>query len=311
VYLDDGANTHNSKPGFRQYDGSNWKDLGGQREWLLSRTLPTTVDNYVQIGYVDSDADACNMDIAITVGDPGISLAKRYLFTIQYDDLTQDTWYTVLPSTDAGAYAWAGGDDQDIALDVMWSSTSPYNYYFRLRRVSGSTAGTAYINILQMGRGPTSLTPQTGTGSMTAPTSYYRPEGAASGLVHVNKPTAGLDDSHDTFGTSEYDCVEVSITTRGGTVEVTAQCTAYYDGSNDFGFHVYLYREESGESDVALVNLGAYTINTNNRVVTVPVQCDDAPGAGTYTYSLRIKRTSGSATSTVTGRRMRLKEIIS
>jgi len=141
--------------------------LSGSRSWHETRTLPTTVNNYVEVGSLTKSACGYNVDIAVTVSDSGFSVAKRYLITARYTGTTSGTWYTARPLSSTGAYS-----GQDFALDVMWDqSTSKLT--FRLRRSSGSTAGDAHVVLHDKGHSSTTFAALTGTGSMAAPSAWW------------------------------------------------------------------------------------------------------------------------------------------
>ncbi len=92
------------------------------------------------------------------------SQAKHYKLPIQYNQ-TSNTWTIAQPISDTGAY---GSNNIDLDIKVNNGTAS-----LRLRRASGSTAGTAYVTIKQEGVGSDSFTASTSTSSVSAPTSYY------------------------------------------------------------------------------------------------------------------------------------------
>lgn len=103
----------------------------------FTRTVPTTVGQYVQLGSFTITNGAHAFKIFITVSDSGFSVSKSYIITPKYDDIT--TWTDVNPITDSGAYS-----SNNFALEVNVTTTV---VAFRLRRTQGSTAGTANVFI--------------------------------------------------------------------------------------------------------------------------------------------------------------------
>lgn len=128
----------------------------------LSRTLPTTVNDVVQIGTFTDTTGAVGMQFYITVAvsSGGISITKSYSISSNYG-LTGTTWYKVDALTSSGPY---GSDDFELDYQNNGSDTA-----FRLRRTGGSTAGTAHVSITTISNGST-FTPSTSTSSVSAPT---------------------------------------------------------------------------------------------------------------------------------------------
>lgn len=131
----------------------------------LTRTVPTTVDNYIEIGNFSIGAGGHSVRISITVTDSNFSVAKQYLIPVFYH-ATSNTWKTVLPSADTGA--WNG--TQDFALDINVNNGVAS---LRLRRTAGSVAGTANVRVESLGSHSDAWSATSATGTMTAPTDYY------------------------------------------------------------------------------------------------------------------------------------------
>jgi len=134
------------------------------KHYYLTRTLPTTVNDYVEIGKFYVPNSGHSLDITVTVTDGGFSVAKRYILPLNYS--INSDWQIALPISDTGAY---GGNNFD--LDVKQVNTEQ-TVYLRLRRTAGTTAGTAIVQIQQRGSVNDTFTAMTGTGTATAPTSF-------------------------------------------------------------------------------------------------------------------------------------------
>lgn len=152
----------------------------------LSRTIPIVVNDYVEIGNVSMGSGAHNLRISITNSNVGFAVAKTYLIAVDYNT-TNNTWQTVLPIVDGGAYS---GNDYDLDINVFNQTA-----YFRLRRSLGTTAGTAKIRIELVGESTDAFTATSATGSTTAPTIFVNGfyQSAAGNVGIGNKaPTTKL-----------------------------------------------------------------------------------------------------------------------
>ncbi|HBW23909.1 MAG: hypothetical protein A2X28_06130 [Elusimicrobia bacterium GWA2_56_46] len=135
-------------------DGSSITGLAART--YVTATLPVTQNNYVQIGNFTVANGAHNLYVSITVSDAGFSVAKQYSLPI-YNDMTGGSWRDALPVSNTGP---DGGND--FVLEVNVNSTV---VFLRLRRTSGSTAGTAMVGIETVGPSGDIFTPASGTGA--------------------------------------------------------------------------------------------------------------------------------------------------
>ncbi|MBU6141754.1 hypothetical protein KGO95_01370 [Patescibacteria group bacterium] len=164
--------THN----FRIYDNTNGVtrltiDGSGDVKFTnaniipLTRTLPLTVNNEVDIGSFAFTDGGGSLRISVTVPSNGYSAAKQYILPIQYGQQNA-TWETVLPISSSGAYS-----GNDFALDEMMSGTV-LSLRLRVTATDGANVGTAYIVIKQEGINADAFTASTATSAVTAPTTY-------------------------------------------------------------------------------------------------------------------------------------------
>jgi hypothetical protein len=107
-----------------------------------TRTIPTTVDDCVDIGSWLVTHGAHNLYLTITVSSAGFRIAQHYMIAANYD-ATGGAWQLVAPIFDSGAYL-----GNAIALEVNHSTTT---LSLRIRRVADSTAGTAIVRMRNMG----------------------------------------------------------------------------------------------------------------------------------------------------------------
>jgi hypothetical protein len=135
--------------------------VGNKSTISLTRTMPTVINDTVDLGSFTVSSGAVSMDISVVVSNASFSVAKRYIFPLKYNQ-TANTWTVAQPISDSGP--WVG--TQDYALDVNVNNGVSS---LRLRRTLGSVAGTAYVTIQQSGRTDTTFTASTATASVTAP----------------------------------------------------------------------------------------------------------------------------------------------
>ena len=134
---------------------------GGQlpQVYRETRSVPTTVDDYIEIGKFSNQHSASTIKVNITVSSSGFSTAKEYLLPIKSNQTTGN-WRKVLPISE-GVHS-KNGTDQDFSLQVNEDGS---NTRLRIRRSSGTVSGTAEITMQQLGLTQNSFTSQNGTGS--------------------------------------------------------------------------------------------------------------------------------------------------
>jgi hypothetical protein len=131
----------------------------------LTRTMPTVIDDIVEIGNFVITGGARSLWVSIVVDSSTFSVAKQYIIPTAYNE-TGGSWHTVSPISDSGVFS-----TNNLALDIKVSTNTAY---LRIRRTAGSTAGTAYVMIKHEGNiASDTWTATTGTDSVTAPTDYY------------------------------------------------------------------------------------------------------------------------------------------
>src|SRR5262249_26246800 len=98
-------------------DASGDLHTGNVRVRSLTRTLPLTVNNEVASGAFPLTNGGGTFQVSIAVPSVGYSVAKEYVFPVQYSQAPNNTWVTALPLDNTGAYA-----GNDFALDVRVNS---------------------------------------------------------------------------------------------------------------------------------------------------------------------------------------------
>ena len=134
---------------------------GGQlpQVYRETRSIPGTVDDYVEIGNFVTNYGGHSIKVNITVSAYGFSTAKQYLIPIKTGQ-TSGNWRKVLPISE-NVYT-SSGTDQNFSLQIK--SDGDYAY-LRIRKSSGTNSRDATITIQQLGLTGDSFTSQNGTGS--------------------------------------------------------------------------------------------------------------------------------------------------
>lgn len=135
------------------------------RTRTMTRTIPTVVNDEVDIGSFTFTNGAGNLEAWITVPSTSFSVNKRYFFPVSYN-ATANAWNIVLPIASTGAYS--GAQDFNLEVNVNNNVAS-----LRLRRTLGTTAGTALITIIQQGVESDAFTSSTATSSVSSITAIY------------------------------------------------------------------------------------------------------------------------------------------
>jgi hypothetical protein len=131
----------------------------------LTRTLPTSgAGAYVNIGSYSLSNGGSTVQVDVTVPSSGYSVAKSFLVPIGYD-IGGTNWYQVPPVSDSGAYA-----GNDFALDAQITGQT---CNLRLRVVSGTTAGTAYVTLRETDLDLSPFTASTTTGTGATVSGYW------------------------------------------------------------------------------------------------------------------------------------------
>ena len=159
--------------------------------YQLTRTVPTTVNNTVNIGTFSTvgSASASAMRFTVTVGASGFSQAKQYFITQQFGvQAGAGTWYTLLPFSTTGSYS---GNDFDVEVQ---NNNGSQTVSLRLRRTGGTDAGNATIHIDES-NGVT-FTPSTSTDTSVAAVtgiSYHNTlvQNTNNGRVGIGTQTPG------------------------------------------------------------------------------------------------------------------------
>lgn len=126
----------------------------------LTRTLPTTLNNYVEIGNFTTTNATHILRVSVSVDSANFSVAKFYVIVIMYGFL--NAWMKYTPLSTTGPYA---SNDFDLDVNASGSTT-----YLRVRRSGGGTAGTTTVRLESTGVSSDVFIPTSATASTTAPT---------------------------------------------------------------------------------------------------------------------------------------------
>jgi hypothetical protein len=134
----------------------------------LTRDIPTTTNNYISIGNWVLQNGNGYFEISTQVNTSGFTISKSYRFSV-ISNATNNVWQKVLPEVDSGV---SGTNDFDLLINSSGSTV-----YFRIKRVSGSTAGEIKIYISKYGSLDDVFTSAQDTGSVTVTVDYPRAYG--------------------------------------------------------------------------------------------------------------------------------------
>jgi hypothetical protein len=188
-----GLSTFNGNLTVSSASGYYYGGTGSPLNLELTRTIPTIVNDYVEIGNFSLSNGAHNFRVSITNSNSSFAAAKNYNITAYYGQ-TLNIWKEVVPSVDSGPY---GGNDYALDINIVGNGA-----FLRLRRTSGTTAGTAKIRIESLGQTDDVFTATSATGSAAAPTDkfgalYYSQRDNRVGIGTTN-PSAAFQVGPDT-----------------------------------------------------------------------------------------------------------------
>ena len=207
----------------------------------LTRNLPNTVGNCIDIGSFTITNGAHNIRIAVTIANNSFSEAKTYVVPVTYN-ATANVYQILVPSTNTGA-----SSGNDFATDI---SVNNNVVSFRLRRTAGTTDGSiaggsgARVRIESVGSSTDVFTASSSVTTPTAPTVSYSPTSYSSipsGVIVMWSGTYGnipggwalCDGTNGTpnllssfiFGVSASPYTAGQINTTGGASTVTLTTT--------------------------------------------------------------------------------------
>lgn len=108
----------------------------------FSVAVPTTPTNAIEFCTVTNTNFSANVEIFLTIDVSGYAQSKRYIVPCQFNS-TAGVWKKCLPISSTGPYSGGTTDDTDVEVSITNSIAT-----FRIRRVTGTDAGTANITVM-------------------------------------------------------------------------------------------------------------------------------------------------------------------
>jgi hypothetical protein len=252
----------------------------------FSRTLPTTVNDIVEIGNATVANGGGHIIMQVVVPSSGFSVAKSYTIPIAYSEST--SWGILNSTHDTGPYS-----SNDFEVDIQVSGNV---LKLRLRRTSGSTSGTAYINLEIAGTSP-SFTETSSTASVTTPTDYYNPN-------VISQKQDGLYIA-GTRKDSNWDTAYTHVSATNNPHSVTASQVGAYTSSE---VNTLLDGKSPTAGSTSLTTVGTIGTGTwqGTAIASAYLDADTAHLSGTQTFSgaktfSAIATFSGSETNFASG----------
>lgn len=132
----------------------------------LQRTVPSVVNNTVDIGSFTCTVGSINLDIAITTYSSGFGMAKRYVITKDWPQSGDSVWFIVPTTAEHGPY-----NTEDFRLEMRQVGAV---LSLRIRRTGFvQYTGSAFIHIETMAPNITAFTPSTTETSAVADITAY------------------------------------------------------------------------------------------------------------------------------------------
>ncbi len=180
----------------------------------LTRTLPITVNDVVQIGDFTLTNGTSMFSIDVIVPSSGFSISKAYMIPVHFNQ-TNAIWAILLPISSTEHFA---GNNFELEIRVNNAIIS-----FRIRRTGGSTAGTAQIKIVRTGVIGDVFTPSTATSTESIPPAIFK----STALTQV-KSNVGINITAPTEALDIFGNIKVSGNLNvGGTNNIQGTAPAY------------------------------------------------------------------------------------
>jgi hypothetical protein len=188
-------------------DGSGLSSLPARIYTTVA--LTGTVNDYVQIGSFNSPSGMHNLYVSVTVTLPvgGFPTSRQYAIPI-FRNMIGSGWRVVLPVSNTGP----SYDGNDFIMEISVTGTITV---LRLRRISGSTPGTAVVSIEQIGSSDDVFTPGSQTGNTASQYPYLS--------VTAVTQTGGMLGIGTASPRSIFDVLDGSITVRGANAAVVLE----------------------------------------------------------------------------------------
>ncbi len=192
----------------------------------MTRSIPTVINDAVDLGTFSFGNGSSALWIAVTVNQPSFAVTKQYLLPTAFN-ITGGAWWLVQPLSSTAAY---GGNDFEIDASVTNGTVS-----LRLRRTGGSSDRIAHILIKEEGINTSTFTPSTAVNSVAAPSVIFpaTPLRQVSGRVGINTiaPVSTLDVT-GTLGVSGASTIGGALTLSSTASAAAADSVLMINSSN-------------------------------------------------------------------------------
>lgn len=131
--------------------------------YQATRTAPTVVDNYVEIGAVTKTNGVANYDLRVTMQGSGVSVSKTYRVSTFFS-ATGSVYQLLMPISSSGVYS-----GQNFEVEMNGASGVDT---LRIRRTAGTTAATIYVSLTIDPTEVTSFAASSGTGTSAITATY-------------------------------------------------------------------------------------------------------------------------------------------
>jgi hypothetical protein len=221
------------------------------QQQIVTRMLPLTVNNEVDIGSFVFTNGAGSLWISVTVPSSGYSVAKEYLVPIQFGQ-GGNTWQIVMPVSNTGPYS-----NNDFALDVKVNGNTA-SLRLRTTASDGSSVGTAYVFIKQEGA-TDPFNASSATSAVTAPTTYFNTTALTQLNGNVGVGIATPAQMFHVHGSGNYSGTRVTTAASGATIN---------DGVNfgyDDSYGAYIWNRETNSIVFATSNTERARFDANGN----------------------------------------------
>lgn len=211
----------------------------------LTRSLPTTVNNTIDIGNFSIVNGTHSFRLSVTANIPNFSVSKSYVISCKYNQ-TANVWQILQPIANTGSFA--ATDDFEVDINVNNAITS-----LRLRKTLGAIGGNIQIRLESTGAITDVFSSTAVIATVAAPTVIFQTNAFSNSWTTTGN--SGTVDGSNFIGTTDNIPFNIKVNNqKSGRISST--------GETFFGFEAGKNNANTGTTSNTAFGYKALTSNT-------------------------------------------------